>query len=154
MGKKLGTLAVLPGNDLATVNHYSFGNSMKLKLLTLATVTVVGTLLPSVARAVQWVEVGESYRATLYLDVDSVKHRGNMVQFWDQVVLKQPDEKGITSIKQLNSLNCTTANYNILREVTYIAGQVRSDTKVTWKETQTTIPGSLSEFTFRRVCRR
>lgn len=127
---------------------------MKLKVLTLATVTAIGVFLPSVVHALQWVKVGiaDDQASQVYVDRDSVRRKGNMVKFWVYYVFRQPSANGMSALKGMEEANCATGDYRILREVVYVGGQVQSDLKGSTKFAAA--PGTLAHVTIQSVCRR
>ena len=128
---------------------------MKLKHLALVTVTVMGVLLPSAARAVEWVKVGSArdLSAEVYVDRHSLKRRGNTVNYWVYYVFSRPVvDSELTAAKILETANCATGDYSILREIDYVSGRVRSDQK--GKIPLAAAPGTLAHVVVQSVCQR
>lgn len=127
---------------------------MKLKHLALVTVTAVGILFPSIAQALQWVEVAvaDDYSTRVYVDQDSVKRRGSTVQFWSYYVDRQPNGNSGNAFKELDEVNCATDSYRVLRTVTYANGRVQSDKKENTMLAAN--PGTLVAAALNSVCRR
>lgn len=128
---------------------------MKFKKLAIAAIGLV-VLLAGVARAADWVVVGESNTGTrVYLDTQSVQRRGKTVRYWEQIVLPYPDSDGAISRKYLNSLDCSTGNLKTLRVVVYDRNtQIVGDGPLTGNTTFSTLPGTIQEVMFKRVCKK
>lgn len=128
---------------------------MRFKGLAIAAIGLVGALLPMTAgQALQWVLVAEADDGSgdrLYVDADSVKRRGNMVQYWSYYVSRQPDEDGVSSTKMFRELNCATGSFQLLRITHYNGGQVLSNRQV--RQPGTIVPGTMSEGGFNWACK-
>lgn len=127
---------------------------MKLKRLALVTVTVMSVLLPSAAQAAQWVEVARSNDGNThaYVDKQSIKRRGNTVQYWTYWVNYLLDGRTDNAYKELNETNCASDNYRVLRTVIYDNGRVQSDTKE--NRTLAATPGTVLAGVLDSVCGR
>jgi hypothetical protein len=104
-------------------------------------------LLPTLAWA-NWVKVGESELATLYMDRSSIQREENVVRVWEIQDLKAPDADGVRSRRYLNEYDCKYQMYRIGSMTSYagpmLTGQKLFDveTKGVWRKV-----GGLSPFT-------
>ncbi len=73
---------------------------------------LAASLLPAMAWA-NWVKVGESETATLYMDRSTIQREENVVRVWEIQDLKAPDADGVRSRRYLNEYDCKYQMYRI-----------------------------------------
>lgn len=127
---------------------------MRFKGLAIAAIGLVGALLPMAAGAVQWVAAAESddKSSRIYVDIDSIKRQGSTVQVWLYYVAYKERADGADALKTFVEVNCAGEDFRVFREIIYVDGQVRSDTKL--NTTLTPPPGTTTAATLEAVCRR
>ncbi|MGH8599835.1 MAG: surface-adhesin E family protein, partial [Burkholderiales bacterium] len=123
-------------------------------------------LLPTVAAAAQWEAINQSVgRALVYLDKDSVKASGGIVQAWLRFDFAEPQHtkiggKTFGSIKQLLYFDCDNARYERVKQILYSEGQGMGETvgSYTWKQQQRryepVLPHTDSAVIYEFVCHR
>lgn len=81
---------------------------------------LAAAFLPALAWA-NWVKVGESEGATLYMDRSSIQREENVVRVWEIQDLKAPDADGVRSRRYLNEYDCKYQMYRIGNMTSYSA---------------------------------
>lgn len=104
--------------------------------------------------AQQWTNVGETSRATHYLDIQSIqklkgKHMSNRVTFMVMVDLKNPSHSGIRSVRLFVNANCRNKEH-FISGVNLYSGQMGQNYVDGTHEG--VMPYKMNEKTFQIVC--
>jgi hypothetical protein len=127
---------------------------MNLTKLAIAAIALVAAAVPQAAFALEWVEVAQSERSTLYVDTDSISKREHIAYYWAYIVLHEVNSDGVKAFKHYESLDCSTGNYRVRRSVAYSdAGQVLESWDQPSPELLPTIPGSMQEALYEGICK-
>ena len=142
------------GAGRGTIAGLLLVSCMRFKGLAIGLIGLMGALLPLSAGAVQWVKVGiaQDYSSQVYVDAESLKRQGNMVQFWVYIVRREPNEYGINGLKAFGEANCATEDYRTLRTIAYVNGEVREDVEGEMK--LSAAPGTLAQAFVLAACQR
>jgi len=114
---------------------------------------VVALLLISPAFATDWglIAMGRSPVEAVLLDLDSVTAHATNKTMWLMVIFPDRNSRGVDSIKNMLTFDCTQRKYSNVDYIEYSGGKVVQETKS--QNVQNIVPGTPMDDVFDVVCR-